>query len=400
MKKDIRIINHLINSSKRIYACALVVVAMVIGGIMVYSMAYSSEMKGGMGMHDDEADFLDSLPQTMDLLEALELKRQAFPQYYENDPNYVAPTPETYGSRAGNVSPTTKSQTNSVATSVPAEEATTVETKTDQVVDKTIHDFDSITNEAKSAFVSFTSDGKPESCYLNINANSESNIISGKELNYTRTGKEDGTISFVKEGKIVSKWLFSNWESEDDFQIDLTSKFEKMEGSEYPETWELKFADGDTAENDVTYFINTSNPDTEWHIYSKDSNEYNEIYVGTSDHEGMLELHPTKLGTYIVSKTDILSFDQENASQKKTEDETSDTESIRDGSETIEITEVNKQEAESVTEQPEESVFDEISETKENKNSAVTTILIIVLALAALTCTAFAVLKMKNAKNQ
>ncbi len=181
------------------------------------------------------------------------------------------------------------------------------------------HDYPELSEEAVEALEHFTSDGKPDSAYLNIEATSSQNKLTGKTLNLSRTNKEDLVVRFVSEDRIRSEWTISDWESEDDIELDLGSTLEEDEESEYKGTYELSFADGGEISNDVTYKINLEKADAEFFVYERSGEEYAEIYKGRTDGEGMLELHPSKLTEYVISLTDIIA--EREAEAKRLEEE-------------------------------------------------------------------------------
>ncbi len=166
------------------------------------------------------------------------------------------------------------------------------------------HEYDSITDEAKEAFIAFTDDGEPESCYLIIKASSVDNVITGKELNATRIGREDGKISFVNDdGDVVYEWGFNNWDSSDLLELDLTTTFEKTD--EYPDTYLLNFNAGRELSNYVEFRFDTGMPDTELYVFKMDGGEYIPVGKGKTDANGYMVLNPTDLSNYTISKTDI-----------------------------------------------------------------------------------------------
>jgi len=169
------------------------------------------------------------------------------------------------------------------------------------------HDYPEINAEALEALSHFTNDGVPESAYLNINTDSKENKISGNILNLSKTEKEDIKISFVSGNEMKYEWVFREWESDDDFEMNLASAFDKDENSEYEDTYNLVFAqEGTLSGNNVTYRVNTGVSENTAFIYRKNGEDFEEIYKGKTDVDGVLELHPDELGSYVVSFTDII----------------------------------------------------------------------------------------------
>ena len=211
----------------------------------------------GMGYDtDEEADYVNGLwnsgltpedPEWDRLIDEYEREHHTGAYSPENMPSYN-------NTKSQKTQPATKQNDTSEAvkpTSAPVKEYS--------------HDYSSITDEAKEAFIAFTADGQPNSCYLNIDANSKNNVITGKELNATRTGKENGRISFVDNGKIIYEWLFTNWKSEGTAVLDLTVKFNKTDNNSY----ELAFLGSELYDNDVTFRLQTDMPSTELYIYNQ-----------------------------------------------------------------------------------------------------------------------------------
>ncbi len=182
------------------------------------------------------------------------------------------------------------------------------------------HDYPELSDEAVEALGYFTKDGEPDSAYVNIASDSGQNVIKGSLLNLSRINKEDMKISFVSENKVDSEWIFHEWESEDDFELDLTSALIEDNG-EY-EGYLLSFAQpGTLSGNDVTYKVNMGVSDNEIFVYRRDNGKYSEIYRGMTDGEGMLELHPDELGEYFLSETDIIAEEERKAEEARKAEE-------------------------------------------------------------------------------
>ncbi len=185
------------------------------------------------------------------------------------------------------------------------------------------HDYDEITDTAKEAFIHFTQDGQPESCYLNIADTSSQNKITGKELNATRTGKEAGKITFGSGGTVHHEWIFENWESPDDFDLDLGLNMMPVQDFEFPDTYYFEFADTNTLSgNNVTVRVRMDDKGSLYHFCKEDGGKYTEAFTATVGDDGFLEFAPTELGVYYVSKTDIAK-EQKNKEEpvEKTEEE-------------------------------------------------------------------------------
>ncbi len=182
------------------------------------------------------------------------------------------------------------------------------------------HDYPELSDETVEALGYFTKDGEPDSAYVNIASDSGQNVVKGSLLNLSRTNKEDMKISFVSENRVDSEWIFHEWESEDDFELELTSTLIEDNG-EY-EGYLLSFAQpGTLSGNDVTYKVNMGVSDNEIFVYRRDNGKYSEMYRGMTDGEGMLELHPDELGEYFLSETDIIAEEERKAEEARKAEE-------------------------------------------------------------------------------
>ena len=162
-----------------------------------------------------------------------------------------------------NSTTTTEASSQTVAETASASSATTeqqttkqTDTSTSEVKNETqpksetkpvkvyAHDFDAITDEARDNFIHFSEDGTPESMYLNIAAESAMNDITGRELNATKTGNEIGTVNYVDgSGNVLYSWVFENWQSDDDFYLDLSAYLEPYASEELVAAYSLSLQD-------------------------------------------------------------------------------------------------------------------------------------------------------------
>ncbi len=168
------------------------------------------------------------------------------------------------------------------------------------------HDYEKISDTAREAFIYFTKDGKAKSCYLNIKNTSSENKITGKELNATKTGKEDGEIVFKDGKKVISKWKFSNWKSEDKYELDLTTTYEKSKNSKLKDAYELTFKDGKKiTDNKIEYTVDTGMKNTQLYVYVANGSTNKEVFSGKSDKDGYITFQPETLGKYLISAKEI-----------------------------------------------------------------------------------------------
>ncbi len=184
--------------------------------------------------------------------------------------------------------------------------AKTAETKDVPLKVSSTHYFKTIDEAARNAFISFSYDNRPDSMYLNIDHTSTDNIMTGKELNHTRTSYETGVVSFVDGEKIVSVWEFTKWRSDDDYKLDLTSGYTAAADLDYPDTYRLTVKDGiDFKGNEVVFKVNTGLPNTEVFYLKENGDSFKKLGKGTTDEEGYLTLDPRECGSCLISKTDL-----------------------------------------------------------------------------------------------
>ncbi len=283
-------------------------IAIVTGLLMVNTVRVFAD-PSGMGVPADEAAAMQSMYDSgMDPYEA-------YAQMYGITPS--GPINSGGGGSSTQAPSTSTPKTSTTAPKAAPAPAPTPATDSTQKSNKeskqssggVSHDYDTITDAARDAFVYFTHDGKANSCYLNIKSTSSENKITGKELNATRTGKEAGEIRFVdKDKKVVSKWKFENWKSDDKYELDLTSSFEEKKDQKLPGSYELVFSDGSTVkDNNIEYTVNTGMKNTKLYVYTVSGMKYSQIYSGKTDKNGDLTFNPQMLTKYIISKTEIQS---------------------------------------------------------------------------------------------
>ena len=170
------------------------------------------------------------------------------------------------------------------------------------------HDFPEVTEEALEALTHFTKDGVPESAYLNIMSSSSVNKVPGKVLNLSNDNQEAMKVSFVDENQETqAEWNLESWHSDEDYELDLGYSLNIDGKAGFPGTYVLKFADGKTvSENYLQFKVRMPKPDTAYHIYEREGNDYKQIFVGTTDGDSLLDLDPVDLTEYILSETDII----------------------------------------------------------------------------------------------
>ena len=250
----------------------------------------------GMGYDtSEEAEYIQSLWDAgydVDEIHRLEVeyeKEHHTGWYADDQPTSAHPQSSTQSEK----NPSAKKQNNSAETTMPA--STSSETYS--------HDYSSITDEAREAFVAFVSGEIGEDCYINIDASSTDNIITGKELN--EIGNKDAKISFVDNGAVKYEWIFNGWKSDDDLAVDLTAQLIKTDEHSY----ELDFSNSDIGDNKVNFRIQTNLPSTNLYIYTQEGDGLTEETSTITDKDGYLTLNPKDMGKHIVSVTDLLTVE-------------------------------------------------------------------------------------------
>lgn len=292
----------------------IVTSALVFAGFVV---SQTGGFSAGMGVPHDVAQQLDGLS----LDDWGPILEQNWDRLDEGDSSYTAPTtpvPSTPQPAQGNGAGAAGVTANQGSAAAPQPKAKIY-----------THDYDAITDEAKEAFIHFTKDGEPDSCYLNINNASTDNKITGKELNATKKNKETGKISFMSGESVAWEFIFEDWESEDDYELDLTTHYSKLTTSEYEDTYTLNFTDGkkisDTG-NKVRFRLDTGMKDSEIHIYEgSDSDDFLDAITLTTDEDGFVEFELDGMTDYTISKTDILAAKAEREEIVETEEATEET---------------------------------------------------------------------------
>lgn len=185
------------------------------------------------------------------------------------------------------------------------------------------HDFPEINDEALEALSYFTTDGVPESAYINIADVSEKNVVPGSTLNLSLKNSEDLKVSYVKEdGSIAYEWGISNLLVEDGYELNLSATIKRDETSDFPGTSILKFNDGKTVSgNHLSFNLNVGVSENTIHVYKKSGDDYEEIYTGSTDENGMLMLYPEELTEYVLSETDIPEEQKRIEEEKRLEEE-------------------------------------------------------------------------------
>ena len=225
--------------------------------------------KSSWSMTNEEADYWEELQNSgiTDPYELTRLASERFPDNYyntweENDEVNAKleaggadlPLDKYHSDSTPASTPAPAANENTESTPAPASTdvaSATTETKTEnQPKPETkpakvyAHDFDTITDEARDNFIHFSEDGTPESMYLNIAAESAMNDITGRELNATKTGNEIGTVNYVDgSGNVLYSWIFENWQSDDDFYLNLSAYLSAYTSKELVTAYSLSLQD-------------------------------------------------------------------------------------------------------------------------------------------------------------
>ncbi len=313
---------------KGIVATALIVFLAVPGVAMFNHLGYSSE-EGGMGLPHDQAVFIqEKLDEGMSFAEATAAMIEA--GLIEVTDDYVVfEGDKVISSGSGAGSDNSQQQG---ASEFP--QTSTVKTETPAAAPKApakvyTHDFDSITDEARESFVHFSQDGVPESMYLNINSDSVDNILTGKELYATTSGKETGTVNFVDgEGKTLYTWIIETgkWtaSSDDGYSLDLATKLEETD-LEGMRTYTLSVQDVTLPEG-TEVSLKAAVPydnDTEIGLYTVDADgKYTKVQTASVDNEYITIVYTGAVTSYILSAEDLISLNEEEVIEEAAPEET------------------------------------------------------------------------------
>ena len=228
---------------KHLFRVITIIVLLCVGSVGYVTAkerkAWSAEVsEPGMGLPDDEADYLEQLWNSG--MSDEEIQKAMCERFDDINENFNEPTTQ----QTTNQAPATETPSTTKSTTTEAPKAVTKTTTQTNPVKVYEHDFDTITDEAKDNFIHFSEDGAPDSMYLNIRAESAMNTITGRELNATTSGNEVGTINYVDaEGNVLRSWVFENWKSDDDFYLDLTAYLEPYASEELVAAYKLSLQD-------------------------------------------------------------------------------------------------------------------------------------------------------------
>ena len=229
--------------NKHLFRVITIIVLLCVGSVGYVTAkerkAWSAEVsEPGMGLPDDEADYLEQLWNSG--MSDEEIQKAMCERFDDINENFNEPTTQ----QTTNQAPATETPSTTKSTTTEAPKAVTKTTTQTNPVKVYEHDFDTITDEAKDNFIHFSEDGAPDSMYLNIRAESAMNTITGRELNATTSGNEVGTINYVDaEGNVLRSWVFENWKSDDDFYLDLTAYLEPYASEELVAAYKLSLQD-------------------------------------------------------------------------------------------------------------------------------------------------------------
>ena len=208
--------------------------------------AWSEDMsEPSMGLPDDQAARIQELINSgMSFSDAAAIMANEYNLGVEYDTPSASTNAntqtETKSAPSTEAAPSTSNTEKSESKTEPNTEPKT-ETKPVKVYE---HDFDAITDEAKDNFIHFSEDGTSDSMYLNIRAESAMNDITGKELNATKTGNEIGTVNYVDgSGNVLYSWIFENWQSDDDFYLNLSAYLSAYTSKELVTAYSLSLQD-------------------------------------------------------------------------------------------------------------------------------------------------------------
>lgn len=244
--------------------------------------------------------------------------------------------------------------------------------------------FNGITEDAVNAFISFTSDGVADSCYIDINETSDNLVMPARAINYTKANTEDGIVNIVdSDGNAVISFRFPQVEATED--VNLAYTLENKDG-----VYTLTFEEDQDLGYNVIVTIPVSDKDMDYYIYDKDGNEF---FTVTSDDKGYASFAIQTLQKYQLSK-DVIEKTEEMATENAEENETEDIPVSEELTNEGTAEDVNEADAE--TEALDTQMPDEVAAPMESTNNQLASVPIVAAAaVAAIAAAWFVIFKKK-----
>lgn len=301
----------------------------------------------------------------------------------------VAETPQPAAAEASTTETTTEAAAASQATAPAAvkEEDTKEDAKAAEKKAKAEAShgpYDGITDEAKEAFVGFTSDGVENSCYINVNKDAENLVMPKDTVAYTKANRENGSVNLVdSNGELVAGFTFPQTEIAED--VDLKCDITVGDG-----VYDLAFEKESNPGSNVIVKLPLSERNTIYHVYDAEGKSLIDV---TTDDDGYAEFAVTALNKYQITTGDYVD-EAVPISETEVEEET-------EGTEETPVTEELTEEATQETVEEEaaatETAMPEVAETPAAGQTSLLTYVPIILAvvIAAIAAACFFIFKKK-----
>ncbi len=237
--------------------------------------------------------------------------------------------------------------------------------------------YDGITDEAKEAFVGFTSDGVENSCYINVNKDAENLVMPKDTVAYTKANREDGSVNLVdSNGELVVGFTFPQTEIAED--VDLKCDITVGDG-----VYDLAFEKESNPGSNVIVKLPLSERNTTYHVYDAEGKSLIDV---TTDDDGHAEFAVMALNKYQITTGDYVD-EAVPISETEVEEETEGTEETPVTEElTEEATQETVEEEAAATERAMPEVAEAPAAGQTSLLSYVPIILVVVAAAIAAAC--------------
>lgn len=157
--------------------------------------------------------------------------------------------------------------------------------------------YDGITEEATDAFIGFTSDGKPNSCYIDVYKNSDNLVMPKSAIAYTKANREDGIVNLIdSNGEAVVSFTFPQVDVPED--IDLNCDITVSDG-----VYGIAFENESNPGCNIIIKLPLSERNTQYHIYDSEGSQFFDV---TTDDDGYAEFAVMTLSKYQLTTGDYV----------------------------------------------------------------------------------------------
>ena len=333
-----------------------------------YQLVAKSDDPEALSKHKQETGARDSTYGVLD-----ETDESMEPESLTGVAPTTASSTESSASAASSTEETSATAASSVTETTVTPTATKKETAQDaaQSAEKTAKadashgPYDGITEEAKEAFIGFTSDSKPDSCYIDVYKDSDNLVMPKDAIAYTKANREDGIVNLVdSNGEPVVSFTFPQVDVSED--IDLNCDITVSDG-----VYGIAFKNESNPGCNVIIKLPLSERNTQYHIYDSEGAQFFDV---TTDDDGY-----AKFAVMTLSKYQITTGDYVEEAMPISDVEVED--GSEESSEGLPVTEeLTKETAEDETPT---TTMPEIAVTPESTSSSLFTFIPVILAAVA-----------------